>query len=167
LDANRVLWGLWRWPGGADTAQPQGLFAGERVGAGAQQLAGGDVNEQQGLVFDADPDQHAAQPFGGQDLRVGQGYQPGVGHDPFDVQCGAVLGAGQRRRPGRDRALGDQLGQIGGRQVGAVGLDARPSKNFEVFERVNRSPIAVPPGSDRSQSCRSCGGSWLWFASML
>lgn len=53
----------WR-PGRAESAQPQHLLGGERVGAGAQQFAGLEVEEQQRGRFDADPDLAS-----GQDLR--------------------------------------------------------------------------------------------------
>jgi hypothetical protein len=112
-------------PGGHRAAQ--GLLAGERVGAGAQQLAGGGVEEQQGLFFDADTNQHPAQPLGGQDLLVGQGDEPGARYRSFDLECGAVLDAGQRRWSGRDSTGSDQLGQIRRRQVRADRFDPRPA----------------------------------------
>jgi hypothetical protein len=58
----------WRWPGAAGAAQPLGLVPGQRVGPGAQQLAGARVEVGQGVLLDADAQQPPGQGPGGQQL---------------------------------------------------------------------------------------------------
>jgi hypothetical protein len=52
LDGDRLGRGPWRQPDRADTAQEFGLAWRDRVGAGAQQLTGLQVEEQQRDAFD-------------------------------------------------------------------------------------------------------------------
>ena len=68
---------------------------------------------------------------------------PAVGDDPFDLDGVAGLDRRQRRRAGVDRALGDQLGQVGHRQVRADGLD--PGAADGQVDQVARRPRTAPP----------------------
>jgi len=61
LNGDRLACGSGWWAGGAGASQSQDLLAGERVGAGSEQLAGVGIKEQQRRGFDPDRDAAAAQ----------------------------------------------------------------------------------------------------------
>ena len=79
----------WRRAGGSALAQRPDLIVGERVGAGAQQLAGFGIEEQQRFGLDADAHQPATQDLGGEDLAA-------IGYDPVaqTVALEGIDGAG-------------------------------------------------------------------------
>src|SRR5690348_8559314 len=49
LHGDGLGWGPGWWPGGTGALQPAGLFPGQRAGPGAQQFAGGGVEEHEGV----------------------------------------------------------------------------------------------------------------------
>lgn len=57
---------------------------------------------------------------------LGEGDGAGAGDHPVHLERLAVLRGGQRRRPGVDRAVADQPGQVVDGQVGAHRLDPGP-----------------------------------------
>ena len=75
--------------------------------------------------LDPDADLAAAEDLRRQHLVPAQADQPAAVDHPFHLDR-VPSPRRQRRRPGRERALGGQLGQVGHRQVRAHGLDPRP-----------------------------------------
>lgn len=108
-----------------DAAQEPCLARRDGVGAGAEQLAGLEVEEHQRGALDSDADLPP-----GEDLRskhdvATQRDGPGPGHDAFDLDDGVGFEGGrQRRRTGWFGAPGDEVGQVAHRQPGADRLDA-------------------------------------------
>jgi hypothetical protein len=88
------------------------LFCGQRVVAGAQQLAGGQVVEHQRGWLDPDADPAAAEDLRGEQLAPGQADQADAGNAAFDLDGVAVLDRRQRGGTGRYRSLGDEPGQV-------------------------------------------------------
>jgi hypothetical protein len=89
----------WWRAGGPDATQQLHLLRGQRVGAGAEQLAGVQVVEHQGGRFDPDTDPAAAEDLRGQHDVLTQRHAAAAVDGPFDLDGVTVLDRGQRRRP--------------------------------------------------------------------
>jgi len=74
-----------RWPGRAGAAHLAALLPGQRAGPGAQQLAGEQVEEHQGVLLDADADQPTGEDLRGRHVASGQLHCAVAGHDPVDL----------------------------------------------------------------------------------
>jgi len=114
-------------PAGRTPRRPLTCSGVSGVGAGAEQLAAGGVEEHQGVLLDADRDPAAGQDLGGVQLPPGQRDQAGVGYAAVCLGRVAVFGRRQRRGTGRDCSVGDQPGQVVNRRVGADGLEPGPA----------------------------------------
>ena len=108
------------WPGRAGAAQQPGLVPGQRVGPGAEQLAGVGVEEHQRVLLDADATQPPAEDLRGDAVAAAQADVAVLADGPVDLDRGAGLGRGERRRPGGAAAAGGQRGP-GRRRTGASG----------------------------------------------
>lgn len=89
----------WRWPGWPGAAQAAGLFAGQRVGPGAQQDPGLGIVEHQRVFLDADADQLAAEDLRGEEPVGAEADQAAAGDRALNLQGLAVFRRGSGAGP--------------------------------------------------------------------
>ena len=150
---------LGRWPGRrpgrAGAAQPAGLVPGQRVGPGAQQLAGFGVEEHQRGLLDADRDAAAAEDLRGQDVAV----RPGGPRRPW-TRSGrprsrrrARRAAAEAARPGRPPVAARAIRSASDRWERRVLILAPPIRQVDDVGAGPERDHHPGPGGP-SQNCR-------------